>query len=439
MILRMIARSSFCLAAAALLAGCETTQDPQVWSDLRLPTTQVWSGGEVQLVSTEFAGSTLPSVSMNGNGLSLTRINDSTVAAQLPDGNGVRDLRVELAGFVAVDTQITLHGFRSAETGPFLSGFLQYLAPQPWVLGAGDTGLVEVDVRTNTVLRQWPDSVHSSDCTWGVGPSVRAGHYVFFGKIGNACTHPWVWQYGPTLTRVDSLFGVEDTWSFAEIGPGGTVGGSDDYLTLPVCDSAGCAQDLLINMGGALTGVTVGRTAGRAILHSLFGWLVDAASGDTLRRITWLLGAPMQHVEGVVFTPAEDTAYALVSQWGNGPLPSIWVVDPADGALLDTLIIPDLIGMDLASDPVRPWLYVFAVEKPYVTSGLPVLRIIDRATHATVATLRGPVSEAISLSQWHQFRIVLDPAMDAAYVVATVQVYNVHGVRPRILRFDLVP
>ena len=433
----MTARSSLCLAAAALIAGCESTQDPEVWTDLRLPTTQVWSGGEVQLVSAEFTGPTLPTATLGGSALVVSRINDSTVAAQLPDGNGVRALHVELAGFVAVDTQITLHGFRSAETGPFLSGFLQHLAPQPWVLGAGDTGLVEVDVRTNTVLRQWPDSVHSSDCTWGVGPSVRAGHYVFFGKSAGACTHPWVWHYGATLTRVDSLSALQDWWALAEIGPGGAISGADDGLVIPQCDSAGCVGQFYMNMGGSLTGVTIGRTAQRAVLHSYFGWLVDAARGDTLRRISWIAGAPFHHIEGVAFNAAEDTLYVVGSQASFDS--RLFVMTPSAGALLDTLTLGSLDAFDLARDATRRWLYVFALAGATTSSMVPQVIILEEGTLAPVAVLRAPPSEALALTHWHQFRIVQDAAMNAVYVVATVQVYDVHGAHARILRFDLVP
>jgi hypothetical protein len=116
-----------------------------------------------------------------------------------------------LAGCKDGNTPPLVGTFRESQDGPFLTGFLQVVPNQPWVLGAGDSGLVEVDVRNNAVLRAWPDTVHSADCTWGVGPSVRPGHYVLFGKTpGGGCSHPWIWHYGPQLTRVDSVPGRPD-------------------------------------------------------------------------------------------------------------------------------------------------------------------------------------------------------------------------------------
>jgi hypothetical protein len=426
------------MAVAALVSTCETTTAPPSLA-VRVVSSNVWSGGEATLISGAFrVAPSLPTGRIGAETLAVRPVNDSTVAVRLPDGNGPVMLVVDVPGFAPDTSALTLHGFDKAEVGPLLSGFLQVVPGQPWVVGAGDPGLVEVDVRANAGLRSWPDTVHSPDCTWGVGPSIRPGHYVLFGKApGGACTHPWVWRYGAPLERVDSLWAAEDMWSLAEIGPGGIVAGADDALTIAHCDAAGCVPRFYMNQGGALTGVTIGRVAGRAVLHSWFGWLVDAASGDTLRRMSWYTGAPFHHVEGAAFTTGEDTAFVVASQaatWSR-----LLVVDPASGELLDTLSLPGVQAFDVARDLARPWLHVFVLEGIGLASLVPQLIILDQGTRAPVAGLRAPSSEALSLTQWHQFRIVLDPAMDALYVVATVQVYDAHGIRARILRFRLLP
>ncbi|MGH9262103.1 MAG: tetratricopeptide repeat protein, partial [Acidimicrobiales bacterium] len=177
------------------LAACESATSPRPLS-ARLTASAVWSGGDAILVSPAFAPpAALPRARIDAETLPVRRVDDSTVAARLPDGDGPRVLTVEAPGFLAFTDTVVLHGFRLAADGPLLTGFLQRLPGGPWVLGAGDPGLVEVDVRTGAVRRQWPDTVHSPDCIWGVGPSVRPGHHVLFGKaVGGGCTHPWVWR-----------------------------------------------------------------------------------------------------------------------------------------------------------------------------------------------------------------------------------------------------
>jgi hypothetical protein len=371
--------------------------------------------------------------------LLVSRLDDSTVLGQLPDGDGQFTLRIGAPGYEPWEATVTLHGFRGSADGPLLSGFLQVVPGHPWVLGAGDPGLVEVDVRANTVLRQWPDTVHSPDCTWGVGSSVRSGHYVLFGKApGGGCTHPWVWQYGSTLRRVDSLWAYEDAWTVAEIGPGGNIVGADDHLTISRCDAAGCTNQpyTQFNLGGSLTGVTIGRGAERAILHHFYRLVVDAQTGDTLYRLPFPQG--WYHVEGAAFSRNEDTTYAVAIGLATGSGSHLVMVRSASGALLDSLSLPGVSAFDVARDPNRPWLFVAALEGPF-DGAVPQLHILRQGTLATVAVLRTPATESLSLAQWHQFRLVIDPPMEAAYIVATNQTYDAHGPRAKILRFGLVP
>ncbi|MGH7538819.1 MAG: hypothetical protein ACREMF_09305 [Gemmatimonadales bacterium] len=434
----MIHDPRFAVVSATLgvvmLAACESASSPEPL-DVRLSVADVWSGGEATLVSAAFAPpSGLPLVRLAGDTLVVRRVDDSTVAAGLPDGNGPYALEVLAPGFAPSTAQVILHGFLSSEDGPVLSGFLQPIPGQPWVLGAGDPGLVEVNVRTGAVLRQWPDTVHSPDCTWGVGPSVRAGHYVLFGKAaGGGCSHPWVWQYGAQLVRLDSLSAAEDVWAVAEVGPGGAISGADDHLFISHCDSAGCTNQPYYYLGGSLTGTTIAPVARRAVLHHWNRLVVNAQTGDTLYRLR--LPSQGYRIEGAAFSAAEDTVYAVGSE--GVPESHLVMALSATGTLLDTLALPGVAAMDVARDPTRSWIYVAALEGGNVTLVVPQLIVLEQGTLAPVAVLRAPATAALSLTRWHQFRIV--PAADAVFVVATAQLYDLHGLRAKILRFSLIP
>ncbi len=434
------------LVAAVLVcvAACDSPSAPRVL-EARLAETNVWSGGTTRLISPSFISlSPLPLVRIGTDTLAVSRVNDSTIAAVLPDANGAKTLSVEARGFVPLNLDLTLHGFRGSEVGPYLSGYLERVPNTVHVLGAGQTGLTEVDARTGTVVRSWPETVHSADCVSSVGPSIRAGYYVFWGKdsVGGRCTHPWVWQYVLSgLTRTDSLYGVAGAWGIAELGPGGSISGGDDALSISQCGGTGCTQQTYFNQGGGLSGVSIARSANRAFLHHYFGYIVDATTGDTLGRLPLGPGGapatnPWYHVENIAFSPVEDTLYAVGSGGLSGSI--LLVAATSNGALIDSVPLPGLYAGDVVVDGVRPWVYVAVLGGNTFAGGPPQLLVFGRGTLRPIAVLRAPASEVLSPTQWHQFRLVLDPVMHAAYLVATTQVVGFRG-QSKILRFDLLP
>ena len=431
-------------AVVWVLAACESASAPQPL-EARLTAADAWSGGDATLVSAAFVPPrALPVVRIGAETLAVRRINDSTIGAQLPAGNGPRTLNVAAPGFVSLTAQVTLHGFRSSEIGPILSGSLELIPGSTRVLGAG-TGLVEVDIRTGAVGRTWPETVHSSDCAESVGPSVRPGHYVLWGKdsIGGRCTHPWVWRDSlATLERLDSVYATPGTWGMAEIGPGGSISGGDDALSISHCGSTGCAQQFYFNQGGGLSGVSIAPSANRAVLHHYFGYLVDATTGDTLGRLPF--GPPSAspqmwyyHLENATFSANEDTIYAVGNQGFYGS--KLVLAASSNGGFIDSLPLPASYAVDVALDPVHPWVYVALLAGTTSTALNPQLLIFERGTLRPIAVLRAPATEALSITAWHQFRLVPDPLMHAAYVVATVQVRQPGPVHAKILRFDLLP
>ncbi|HKA57069.1 MAG TPA: hypothetical protein VKD28_00485 [Gemmatimonadales bacterium] len=428
------------LVLLVLLAACDSPAAPREFVG-HLGATDVWSGAEVVVVSPSFQ-TALPHVRIGSDTLSVRRLDDSTVVAQLPDGNGTRTLTIETAGFEPFSADVTLYGLRSIETGPLLAGYLELIPNTTRVLGAGD-GLVEVDVRTGNVVRHWDETVHSADCISSVGPSVRVGYYVLWGKdsVGGRCTHPWVWHYGlTTLDRVDSLPAVPGAWGMAEIGPRGIIAGGDDVLRISHCDSAGCTPQTYFNQGGGLGGVSIARSANRAFLHHWFGFIVDATTGDTLGRLPLGPGGspatqPFYHAENVAFSAGEDTAYVVGNIGASGSI--LLRILTSTGALIDTLPLTNTYATDVRVDDTR--IYVALLKGSVgVNATRPELRIYDRANLQLIATLRAADADTLSPTEWHQFRLVPDLVMHAMYLVATVQVVGFDA-NAKILRYDLLP
>lgn len=402
---------------------------PGPLASVRLTATDLWSGGDITVVSASFkALATLPSVLVAGAARPVRRIDDSTIAAQLPDTDAVMSVQVDADNYTEFQSSVTVHGFQQVRDGPLLSGFIQWIPGTTLVLGAGDVGLVEVDVRFNNVVRSWPDTVHSVDCVSGVGPSVRPGYYVLWGKTpAGVCSHPWVWQYGPTVVRTDSIANREGNWTVAEIGPGGVIQSGNAPFTMSHCDGITCV-DFSYPLG-QVTGVSISTTSRRAVLHNSTSMVVNASTGDTLYRLPFTQPGQIR-VEDAAFSPAGDTIYAVGTAFAAGT-GALSMVNVATGALLAGLTLPVQVH-GVARDPIRPWIYVVGQNG----RGEAQLLVLSSRTLGTLATLRGPAQPA-PYGVFDRVRIVPDPRGTGVFVVATVQGTGIHGVSSRILSFGV--
>lgn len=442
----MTLRRAWSPCVLALLAACSHPPQGADWVppgpfvDVRLAATDLWSGGEVTVISSSFkAMAALPTVQVGGAAGTVRRVDDSTIAAQLSDTDGVFALHVSADSFQAFDATITVHGFQQIRSGPLMSGGVQAIPGQPLILGAGDVGLVELNLRTNAVTRTWPDTVHARGCIQGVGPSVRPGHYVFFGKdLSGTCTHPYVWQYGAPMVRKDSIPGrAASDWTIAEVGPGGSLRGAGQNLFISHCLAGVCTEFSYINAAANLYGVVMGTVARRAVLLNLRGSpVVDAMTGDTLYSLPF---AHATRVGGAVFSPAEDTLYVVGDTsgiGGNNPKPALVMVGAATGIVYRTASFSGGYAVGIGQDALRPWLYVIT-QTPFAS---PQLVVLDRRSLATIATLRAPASLMISRSgPALSFAVVPDPGGTKLFVVVTPQDQSsLTGVAPvRILTFGL--
>ena len=418
----MIPRRAWWLSVLALLIACshppQGSDDvpPGPLASVRIPDKDLWSGGEVTVISSSFKQSAnLPTVQVAGGLRQVRRVNDSTIAAQLPDTNAILPVRVLADSFIPFDDSITVHGFQAASDGPVMAGFLQVLPGSFSVIGAGAVGLIEVNLRTNTISRQFPDSVHSSWCVGGIGSSSRQGDYVFRGRNANGtCGSPRVWQYGSTPVVVDSVVGLDPTspvTSVGELGVGGGFFATQNFLHVKPPGLPGFG----ITFTHSVFGSTLLPSKRKLFLHSASGGeVLNADTGDSLYNIT-APSLPTNSLTGVAFSVSEDTVYAAEGVFsGTG---GVVMAATATGGLLRSVVFPDLNVGGIARDPAYGWLYVLAFD----SRDVPRILVLRESSLIQVAALVAPATTSLSMTRYQQFRVVPDPASGRVFVVATFQ------------------
>lgn len=390
---------------------------PGPLAGIHLATNDLWSGGEVTIISSSFKSLTaLPTVQIGGVTAAARRVDDSTIAAQLPDADAVLAVHMAVDSFLPFDTSISVHGFQQMRIGPIMPGIVQALPGQASVIGAGAVGLIELDLRNNVIVRQFPDSVHSIDCARAVGQSVQPGHFVFYGRTGpgsppEACGRgASSWQYGTTPVRTGVLNVPPGVWGLAEIGSGGWIYGvNSPQVMVNPCGSPGCGlPTYTCACGEYVTGITIGALAHRAVVQSFASMVINSQTGDSVYRLPF---APNTYVSGAVFSAVEDTMYVL----GNH---TVMMVNSANGTVYRTVDVPNPFGTSgIGRDDRHPWIYMLSIRP---STKAPDLTVLDARTLATVAIVRAPASAVLQANDgWDAVRFVRDPGTNRLFAVVT--------------------
>lgn len=424
--------------AACTLAACSHPPQggdpvlPGPFAGVHLASNDLWSGGEASIISPSFKSLlALPTVQVGGTAVAVRRVEDSTIAAQLPDADAVLALHMATDSFLPFDASITVHGFQQIRIGPIMPGAVQPLPGQASVIGAGAIGLIEVDLRTNTITHQFPDTVHSIDCSGSVGQSVVPGHFTFWGKVpgvgeGSAgCANPAAWQYGATPTRTSWLPAtVIHGNAVAEIGVAGSITSAKNFFITYACASPPCTPTVFAQSLTAF-GITIGATSRRAVMHSVSHLVVNTQTGDTLFRLPF---ASNLQVLGAAFSPGEDTMYVIA---GN----SLITANSATGSVYRNVTVSDGFAWGILRDDKHPWIYVLT---NWTSGRAPEITVLDRITLTTIAVVRAPTAAILpSNDGWDTFRLVRDPSANRLFVVATIQEPASHTQTSRILSYGV--
>ena len=412
--------------------GCSDTTALRRPKDFVLVTPDVWSGGEALVMSPAFAAPAgLPLVLLDSDTLAVQRIDDTTLAARLPDLPGGHTLRVVSSDVTNTGVTINLNGFHDMSTGPVLEGTTQRWLQPTQVLGNGPTGLRLWDVYSGTTF-DFPDSLQDIQCTRGVGPSNAAGRVVLFGPPG-ACQTPskwFVWSLTPTATRLDSIRPAT-TRLAAELSPGHHFLASTHTFLLEACDTCPQATYAAENPHD----VAFSPAGDQAVIIAnnfqilLGAPVIDAASA----QVSYVV-PEMWDVEGAGFSAGGDTIYlagldSTQPQWR----PRLVAVRAADGHPLISLT-PDVQPFAVSLDQARPWLYLFGWRGASHTLAL---QVFDRRTLQPIATAGVPAGQSCFACGF--YRILPSPLERRVYVVVTWDGDFTAGRTASLFRFDTPP
>jgi hypothetical protein len=406
---RRVLRWVLLVAQAACLEPAGAPPDPV---PVALLTPDVWSGGEAVLTSAAFtAARGLPVVLLNDDTQVVRRLDDTTVAARLPDLPGTQSLRVLAPDVLDLPIAIELRGFESAGWGPLMGGRVQPLPGwPPSVVGSGVSEAVVWNLQS-TITLALPDSLHDPSCSRGVGPSYAVSGVALVARcdVTSGNGRWWSWRLRPSVQLLeDSLCA---TGHFvAEMAPGREVSVGTTGVSVSVRDGLTCAENLL-QLGGTYD-VVISPRGDRAVIirfsNSLSGVTVlDVETGQVVYEVAQIRGnsAAAFSAEGeTLFVAGGDAAGQQV----------LLALRAADGQLLRAALLP-LDSWAIALDPSRPWLYVNGYQPGYRGQVL----VFDRDSLALLATVGVPDS----VSGLHccdvNARIVPSPAEQRLYIVWT--------------------
>ena len=430
--MRQVLRWGLLVAQAACIEPAWAPPEPV---PVALLTPDVWSGSEAVFASAAFMPDRgLPVVLLNNDTLVVRRLDDTTVAARLPDLPGTQSLRVLAADVLDLPIAIELRGFESAGYGPLLSGRLQVLPGwPPSVVGSGASSAVVWNLQS-AATTPLPDSLHDPTCSRGVGPSYPPGGVALIPTC-RPDSRWWSWRLHPQVELVgDSLCGAGHF--VAELAPGRvvSVGAHDVAISLP--DSATCTRTFLAGAEGTYDVVHSPR-GDRAVIIA-FGYptgyggtggvpVLDVATGQVAYEITQIRANPSAAFSAdgdTLFVTGDDAAAETV----------LLAVRAIDGQPLQSRSLP-LQAWAVAPDPEHPWLYVTGYTSP---GGLGQLLVFDRDSLTLLATVSAPDSVYGVICCDVAAHIIPSPAEQRVYVVSALE-FREPTARAFLTRFRTPP
>lgn len=387
----------------------------------------VWSGSALTITSEALSSMTaLPAVWLDGVPVPTRRVNDTTMAASVPDAPGPHTVRVVAAEIDPRAATIYLRGFLHYVQGPQLSGRTEPGRDPRYVFGSGPLSLRRWNVASNKAI-DLGDTVHAVSCTRGIGPGPNVGEIVAL--TGGCATGRWtVWHTEPLYPMADTATVVTNQ-VVAVLGPGRWVilGGK---VSVNACAGGTCTADSVPGTEGR--DVVRSPTGDRAaLLTRLLGDpqtpgapVVDVALGKVGYRVLALSAA-----KGAAFSSGGDTLYLAGATTTPGTF-ALEVVRAADGAPLTSRPL-DFAPCAVAVDPAGPWLYVAGL----TSSAQSRLQVFDRASLNAITTLHVPSAAAFGDST-RLCHIMPNPIGHLVYVVDTWAGVHDPAARAQLFTFE---
>lgn len=426
---------SWLAALVAMLGACNTAPvlPPEDDRVIQLVETDLWSGGEVRVVVRHADGVEDPvTITVDGEALTVVRVDDTTFSATLPVHTGELPVEVAAAGLTTLTSTLSLHGFVSGKAGPGVGGSV---LPMPGtgglvVLGATRDGAASVSLETGQVAATWPRTVHAIDCANGVVPGPAANQVVLRAARASdgSCESHFVTRsidatgIGPELAQVfpgwffgigavvgprTAVLGRHDNW--------GTSIRCGDGAPWPDCQPIG-PQDEFFNAN--LYGFQAGYLANRMLGLGIKVALHDLATGDMVRTFPHFEGGGLMYYHAAAFSPTEDTLYvaAYRTQGAASSSGALLVLNSEDGTELARREFDEGSPIGIAVDAARGLLYVAV----YLGEDRTWLEVLERETLETVAVLPAPAGSGGAAGfRFEHHRLVVPTSGDRIYLVST--------------------
>ena len=414
--MRQVLRWGLLLALGACIEPASAPPDPV---PVALLTPEVWSGGEAVLNSAAFAPERgLPVVLLNDDTLAVHRLDDTTVAAQLPDLPGTQALRVLAADVLDLPIAIELRGFESATWGPLMNERLQPLPGwPPSVVGSGVTGAAVWNLHA-TMATPLPDSLHDPACSRGVGPSYATSGVSLVAScdVTSGLWRWWSWRVHPALELVeDTLCGGSDRF-VAALSPGVSASVAHHDVIVSVRDGSTCSgqpfiraeetYDIAISPRGDRAVILAGNYSPLDGSPSLGVPVLDVPTGRLAYGVAPILRSPT-----AAFSAEGDTLFLAGLDEADRYL--LLVLRAGDGLVLRSVALP-FKASAIAPDASRPWLYVVGED---FSARQGRLLVFDRDSLGLRASLDVPDTIPGGLCCDHTARIVPSPPEQRVYVV----------------------
>jgi hypothetical protein len=429
------------LVAAACESPSTMLQAPPVRFEA-----DAWAGGSVRLTSSGFRTAATVRVVFAGHSLPLRPIDDSTLAADVPDTNGVILLSVELNGVPAAEGRVTLHGLESTRPLPHFDGNLLAWplgtgtllgSVGGWGLHSGRLNLIDPAAGTTTPFLD--DSLFDGSCgspMIGFGPDggrvlilsayddslrvcrVRAVDATPPGTVVDT-PPPFIHGFSPSVggVRLPGGHWVESSKQWLQLARREPWGYTDSQLTYYAAErfAASATGEFVVPIGGGVYPPD---------------WV------PVFRAATVFSPLPLPGIRedrSAVFTPSGDTLFVQRGSDVYRTPDSLFVVDARAGSFLQALGATRPFD-DLVADVGRPWLYAVTADS---IAGGATITIYDRRTMQVVAVQHATGSAPWNLSDGSAF-LALDVAGRRLHVVLCSQLAG--GSEPSVgFTFSLLP
>ena len=366
----------------------------------------VWSGGELIVTSHGFSAESLPDILLDGQLLAVRRVDDTTVAAVVPDRPGPHTLRVVARVVDAHAVVVQLRGFVNRIEGPLLSGRTEPGRDTRYLFGSGPTGLRRWNIRTNKAI-DLGDTVHAVSCTRGVGAGPTVGDLVL--ESDGCDGGRWVvWHTEPLYPMSDTAAAITNDF-VAVLRHGLWVVVGTTEFSVHACDTTCTTESIPGTRGIDIVRSPRGDRApllARSIGDSAVPGVpvIDVDHGTVSYRVRAVSAA-----QGGAFSSAGDTLYLAGDSAAGFVLVALVASDGRQLASRPLDFAPCAVGLDQS----RPWLYVAGVSP---TSGQSLFQVFDRSSMNPITTLH----VTTDLPYGHNLcRVMPNPIEKRVYVAET--------------------